>query len=196
MRGEAYGTIGTPNFFEEFQSGNIYLANKTVMKNVRINYDCFNNRVLYNKGEVDYILNARLIDYLEFPRIKDTSIVFKQVFVKEKKKTLFMKLLYRNESSLYKHYYKTFQEADYTEAYSQDRRYNEYIVNHDWYIELKDGDLIRFRPSKKAILKIMDTHEDEMGKFLKKEKPDLKTEEGLVRLIKYYDELLDLQEKK
>ena len=195
MTGEAYGTIGTPNFFEEFKTGNIYLSNKTVMKNVLINYDCFNDRVLFNRGEIDYVLNKRLIDFLEFPVNMDNSIVFKQVFVEEKKTTLFMKVVYQKESILYKHYYKTFQEADYTGAYNQDRRYNEYIDNHAWYIEIEDGELTRIRPTKKVLLQIMKSHKGEMEKFLKKENPDLKTEEGLYLVMEYYDELLTRREK-
>ncbi len=194
MKGEAYGTIGTPNFFDEFKHGNIYLANKTVMKNVPLNYDCFKDQVLFNKGEVDYILNKRLIDYLEFPGKADSPIVLKQVFVAEKKTTLFMKVVYDENTSLYRHYYKTFQEADYTGAYNQDKRYDEYISNHAWYMENEDGELTRFRPVKKAILQIMKSHKEEMEKFLKREKPDLKTEEGLYLTVKYYDELLSVKE--
>ncbi len=189
-KGAAYGTIGTPYFFEEFQTGNIYLANKTVYNNIPINYDCYNEQVHFSKGEMKYILNKKMIDYLEFPGNKNNAIVFKQVFVKEKAKTLFMKLLYEKKSSLYKYVYKSFQEADYTGAYSQDKRYDEYIENHAWYIDLGDNELQRFRSKKNVILKLMDPYSKEIEKFLKKEKPDLKTEEGLVLVVEYYDELL------
>lgn len=187
MTGEAYGTIGTPNVFEEFRSGHIYFSNKSLAKNLPINYDCFNDRVLLSKGEVDYILDKRMIDYLEFPEEEGKSIVFKQVFAMDLKKPVFMKLLYSGESKLYKHIYKSFQEADYTGPYSQDKRYDEYINNYAWYIELPGSDLQRFRPKKKSILQLMDSHSTEIEKFLKKEKPDLKTEEGITKLVEYYD---------
>jgi hypothetical protein len=188
--GEAYGTLGTPNVFKEFKSGNIYFTNKSVASNLTINYDCFRDRVLYNKGEVNYILNSRTIDYLQFNISKDSSVLFRQVFIPEKKKTVFMRILYNGETTLYKHYYKTYQEADYTGPYSQDRRYNEFIDGEHFYIGLPGKDPVRLKPKKKSVLEILEAAGTDIEKYLKKEKPDLKTDMDLIRLVQYYDGII------
>lgn len=189
MGGEAYGTVGTPNVYKKFQKGDVYFSDKTVIRNRMINYDCYHDRVLLNSGELDYVIQARHIDYLLFHVREDTTDLFKQVFLLDKKKTVFMKVLYSGESTLYKYYYKTFQEADYTGPYSQDRRYDEYRDEHDWYIRLPGEEIQKLRPKRKAILQIMNAESDKIESYLKGNKPDLKSDANLIRLVKYFDSL-------
>lgn len=189
MRGESYGTLGTPYVFPEFMNGDIYFSDKTVIRNASLNYDCYNNQVLIKRGEEYFMLNNHLIEFIEFRVREDSTVLFKPVFLLEKKQTLFLKVLYAQQSTLYKHYYKDFQKADYTGAYSQDRRYDEYIDNHAWYIQLNGGEIQQLKPRKKEILQIMEPEKEAIEKFLKKEKPDLKSDQDLVRLVKLYDEL-------
>jgi hypothetical protein len=188
--GEAYGTIGTPYVFDEFMKGNIYFTNMSVARKVSINYDCFQNRSLIEKGEVDYILDNRTIDFLEFQISEDSSVLFKQVFIKELRKAVFMQILYSGESTLFKHHYKTFQEADYTGPYNPDRRYNEYIDNQAFYMSTGNQEPVRLRPRKKSIIQLMGPVGKEMEKFMKEEKPDLKSDRDLIRLMRHYDELM------
>jgi hypothetical protein len=193
MTGESYGTIGTPYVYPEFKKGNIYFTDMTAILNAPINYDCYNNLMLISRGETHYILNNHLIDFIEFKIREDSTVRFKQVFLVDKKKTVFMKVLYSKESTLYKYFHKSFQKADYTGAYSQDRRYDEYIDNHAWYIQLSGEEIQRLKPKKKAILQVLEPEKEEIGKFLKKEKLDLKSDQDLVRLVKLYDELQKTQ---
>lgn len=188
-RGDSYGTIGTPYVYQEFKKGNIYFTDMTAILDAPINYDCYNNQMLINHGETNYILNNYLIDFIEFKIREDSTVRFRQVFLVDKKKTVFMKVLYSKESTLYKYFYKSFQKADYTGAYSQDRRYDEYIDNHAWYIQLNGEEIQSLKPKKKAILQVLEPEKEEIEKFLKKEKPDLKSDQDLVRLVELYDEL-------
>jgi hypothetical protein len=45
------------------------------------------------------------------------------------------------------------------------------------------------KPKKKSALEIMEDKSDDLEKYIKKEKPDLKTDDGLVQLIRFYDSL-------
>jgi hypothetical protein len=189
LRGEAYGTKGSPNVFSDFLKGDIYFSNRTVARNAMINYDCYNDRVLIRRGENEYLLDNRKIDRLVFNTGQDTTALFRQVFLEDKKKTVFMRLLYQNKSSLYKHHYKTFLEADYTGPYSADRRYDEYSDEHAWYIEPAGREPRKLRPKKKALIQIMESHGREIEEFIKREKPDLKSDRDLIRLVEYYDSL-------
>lgn len=185
----AYGITGTPYVFEDFKQGNIFYANKLRINGKLLNYDCYNDRWEYSADNSVYLLNSSQIDYFEIFAGQDTTMLFKQVFVEKLKKQVFLQVLYNKNSILYKRYFKEFREADYGGAYSQDRRYDEYHDRHSYYLQTADNELQLLKPKKNFALEIMEDKSDELEKYIKKEKPDLKTEDGLVQLIRFYDSL-------
>ncbi len=185
----AYGTTGTPYVFEDFKQGNIFYTNKMRVDGKLLNYDCYNDRWEFSAGNSIYLLNSSQIDYFEIFPGQDRIILFKQVFVEKLKKQVSLQVLYNENSILYKRYYKEFREADYGGAYSQDRRYNEYHDRESYYLKTGDNELQVLRSSKKSALEIMEDQREEVEKYIKKEKPNLKTEAGLVQLIRFYDSL-------
>ena len=105
------------------------------------------------------------------------------------KKRVFLRVLYNENSILYKRYSKDFKEADYGGAYSQDRRYDEYHDRHAYYLKTGDRELQVLKPRKKSLLELLGDKNGEIEKYLKQEKPDLKTDEGLVQVILFYDSI-------
>jgi hypothetical protein len=154
-----------------------------------LNYDCYNNRWEFSAGNSIYLLNSSQIDYFEIFPGQDRIILFKQVFVEKLKKQVSLQVLYNENSILYKRHFREFREADYGGAYSQDRRYNEYHDRESYYLKTGDNELQVLRSSKKSALEIMEDQREEVEKYIKKEKPNLKTEAGLVQLIRFYDSL-------
>jgi hypothetical protein len=185
----AYGIIGTPYVFEDFKLGNIYYSNKLRIDGKLLNYDCYNDRWEYSAGNSVYLLNSSKIDYFEIFPGQDRTMLFKQVFVVKLKKLVFLQVLHNENSILYKRYFKEFKEADFGGAYSQDRRYDEYHDRHSYYLKTADNELQLLKPRKKSALEIMKDKSDELEKYFKKEKPDLKTDDGLIQLIRFYDSL-------
>jgi hypothetical protein len=185
----AYGTIGTPYIFEDFKKGNIFYANKLRVDGKLLNYDCYNDRWEYSAGNSVYLLNSNQIDYFEIFPGQDRTMLFKQVFVEKLKKLVFLQVLYNENSILYKRYFKEFKEADYGGAYSQDRRYDEYHDRHSYYFKTADNDVQLLKPKKKSVLEVLEDRSAELEKYIKQEKPDLKTDDGLVQLILFYDGL-------
>ena len=190
LEGRSYGTEGTPYVLKDFTKGDIFFSDKTAARNKLINYDCYNNRVLFKQDEVNYIVDSRKIDYIKFYPTGHSTVLFKKVFLMEQRKIVLMKILYHKESTLYRYYYKTFREADYTGAYSQDKRYDEFIDEHQWYIEPGGAEIRRLRPKKKSILEAFKAYRNDIEQYLKNEKPDLKSDRDLIRLVEYYDNLL------
>ena len=189
MSGRAYGTNGNPYVFEEFTPGTVYFSNKMKSPIWQINYNCYTNEILYSDGTNEYLLDSRKIDFLEFEPYENTSVIFRQVFLEDKKMSQFLQVLYHGQSVLYKRHYREYLEADYGGAYSADRRYNEYKDLYDYYISFDNIEAVSFKPNKKNLLNIMHLHEQEIESFLKTEKIDLKSDEGLARVVKYYDSL-------
>lgn len=185
----AYGISGTPYVYDDFIKGNIFYANRLRVNGKLLNYDCYNDRWEYSAGNSVYLLNSRQIDYFEIFPGQDMTVLFKQVFIEKLKKQVFLQILYNDNSTLYKRYFKEFREADYGGAYSQDRRYDEYHDRQSYYLKTADNDLQMLKPKKNSVLEIMEDKREELEKYIKKENPDLKTEVGLVQLIRFYDSL-------
>jgi len=185
----AYGTTGSPYVFEEFKKGNIFYANKLRVNGKLLNYDCYNDRWEHSAGNSIYLLNSSQIDYFEIFTGPDSSMLFKQIFVEKLKKKIFLQVLYNENSLLYKRHFREFREADYGGAYSQDRRYDEYHDRHSYYLRTADNELTMFKPKKNSLLEILEDKRTELEKYIKKEKPDLKTDVGLAQLIRFYDSL-------
>jgi len=185
----AYGTTGSPYVFEDFKRGNIFYANKLRVDGKLLNYDCYNDRWEYSSDNAVYLLNSSQIDYFEILPGQDSPMLFKQVFLEKLKKHVFLQVLYNENSILYKRYFKEFREADYGGAYSQDRRYDEYHDRQAYYLQTAENELQMLKPKKKSLLDIMKDKGEELEKYMKKENPDLKTDDGLVQLIRFYDSL-------
>ena len=182
-------TIGNPYVFEDFLNGYIYFSDKTRSTERMINYNCYDNEVLYLDGENMYLLDVALIDSLEFRMDENTSLIFRKVELDGNGRPVFLNILYDGESALYKRYYKEFRESDAGKAYGGGQRYDEYIDRSDYYISLGGEDIQPLSPRKNAVLKMMGASAEEMESFLKNEKINLKSDDDLVRMMGYYDSL-------
>jgi hypothetical protein len=189
LNDRAENTIGSPFVFEEFMTGYVYFSDNTRSTERMINYNCHDNQVLYQEGENTYMLNARMIDSLEFRIDENTSWIFRKVTLKDDGDPLFMNVLYRDHSILYKRHDKEFREADIGQAYGSGQRNDEYIDRHDYYFAVEGSDVQHLRPRKRNVLEIMEAHGEEIEDFLKKDKINLRSEDDLIRLVRYYDSL-------
>jgi hypothetical protein len=189
--GAAYGIKGSPNVYEDFVPGIIYFSKKVKSGTQMMNYNCFTNTVFLENGAETVQISSKVIDYLEFKPDENTSQIFRQVFMEDQQMSQFLQILYNEKSILYKRHYRDFMEADYSGAFSSEQRYDEYKNRYDYYISLNGSDLQLFKPKKKQILEIMENKSDDIEKFMKSSKIDLKSEIDLANLVKYYDSLSD-----
>jgi len=89
---------------------------------------------------------------------------------------------------VYKRYRKEFVRANYEGGYSADRKYDEFADKSDLYFSMQnDEKLYKVKKSKKQMLEAFPGLEDEISSYIKAEKLNLKVEEDLVKLLKYYD---------
>jgi len=182
------GIRGTPNIFEDFHKGNLYFTNKTSMVGIMINYDCYNDHILYSDKDHIYIINGNNIDFFTIERNEGSdNLLFKQVFLESEKKRIFLQIIYDDRSTLFKRHKKNFIEADYTGPYNADRRYDEYKDDQDYYIKLTDGKIRQIKSRKKYIKEIFGNKATMILEYIKEENIDLKDEHDLIRLAEYYD---------
>jgi len=187
----AFGNAkGTPLIFEEFHTGNFYFNNKTYLENLKLNYNCYTDELLYFNENQTWIANTQDIDFFAIAgNNEDSILVFKQVFLLAEKGRVFMQVLYQGESTLFKRYRKHFLEADFYKPYGQGRQVDEYKDYFEYYVKPAGGDISLLKPVKKSVLNIFNDKSDLIGNYIKKEKINLKDETDLIRLVKYYDSL-------
>jgi len=102
----------------------------------RMNYNCYTTQVHFYDDSRVLVLNSKEIDYLEFMTGENSTSIFKQIFLEDKKMNFFMKVLYNRHSILYKRYFKEYNRAYNIGTYSSGRDYNEYVDRYEYYITL------------------------------------------------------------
>jgi hypothetical protein len=184
------GAKGTPLLYEKFHTGNFYYNNKTYLENLKLNYNCYTDELLFFNENQTWIANTQDIDYFAITgNDNDTILLFKQVFLLAEKGRVFMQVLYQGESTFFKRYRKQFLEADFYKPYGQGRQVDEYNDYSEYYVKADGRDVSLLKPKKSSVLEIFNDKSDLIGNYIKKEKINLKDEADLIRLVKYYDSL-------
>jgi hypothetical protein len=78
--------------------------------------------------------------------------------------------------------------ANFNVAINVGTKDDELIKKMDWYVG-RGKQATKFSPGKKAILELMSDKKEQMEAFLKNEKPDLKSRQGLLAVFAYYNKL-------
>ncbi len=189
----AYGIQGSRFVFEEFLPSNVYFSNKTIAPDKLMNYDCYMDQVVYSDSTGKYVLAGFNIDYIEFVPSEDSIVFFKKVILPEEKDIVFMRILYEGRSSLYKRYVKKLVVKDEQPTFNWDDKYaNEFIIRTTYYIRLPGREELVQVPSRKnSLVKMMSPLEQSVKSYLKTERLNIKKEGDLIKLLEYYDKLLE-----
>jgi hypothetical protein len=185
------GVKGTPFVFDEFRPGEVYLKTKNKVVVQDLNYDCFKNEIVYRDPatKVIRVINRYQVDFFII-RNGDRVMTFVPIKLEGEAETIFAEVLYNLGSIVYKVYGKDWIKANYEGGYGPDRRYDEFKDKYDLYFMIKrEYILYKARKSKKQLVAAFPDHEKEISSFIKANKLNLKEDESLVSLLKYYDSL-------
>ncbi len=185
------GTKGTPYVFEAWSQGEIFLKSKKKVLVKELNYNCYDNELVYldPATKVVRLINRFTVDLFYLLNGSDT-LLFVPIEPDNDGEFLFAQVLYQGGSNVYKRYQKEFVRANYEGGYSADRKYDEFADKSELYFSKQnDEKFYRVRKSKKQILEAFPGDEDAISSYIKAEKLDLKKEEDVVKLLKYYDSL-------
>jgi hypothetical protein len=185
------GTKGTPYVFETWFPGEIFLKSKSKVHIKEMNYNCYDNELVYldPATKVTRLINRFTVDLFYIMNGSDT-LLFAPIIPENDEEFLFAQVLYNGGSIVYKRYKKEFVKANYEGGYSADRKYDEFADKSDLYISRQnDEKFYKVKKSKKQILEAFPGTEDEISSYIKAEKLDLKDEEDVIKLLKYYDSL-------
>jgi hypothetical protein len=185
------GVKGTPYVFEDFRQGEVFLKSKNKVAVSNLNYNCFENEIVYMEpaSSVIRIMNKLLVDLFTISD-GDEVLTFVPIRLDGDAEAIFAEVLYNKGSLVYKVYKKEWVKANYEGGYSADRRYDEFVDKYDLYF-LKKGDHILYKAknSKKQLIAAFPEKDNEISSFIKSNNLDLKEDQSLVKLMEFYDSL-------
>ena len=183
-------TKGSPYLFDDYRKGDIYFSNQSKALDLLIKFNCYTEQLFYLYEGKEYYFSSDQLDIFFIRSQTDSTVhAFKNIFVKSRKKRLFFEVLYEGSVFLLKRYDKEFIEADYTQAYNAGRTYHEYLDKNKYYIQSDEGDIIRFRPGNKQVIKLLKDRSEELEDHIRRKNLDAGNEKELIELFSYYDSL-------
>ncbi|MBN2697693.1 MAG: hypothetical protein JXR52_02620 [Bacteroidales bacterium] len=184
------GVKGTPFIFEEWHPGEVYLSDKKKVFFNDINYNAFENEIVYmevgsNRARV---MNKYIVDL--FRLFGKDTLTFVPLQLPGGKDKIFANVLYNRNSVVYKVFKKEFIKANYEGGYSADRRYDEFVDKVDLFFRKYDDDILyKVRRSKKYMISAFPEQSREITKFIKSNNLKFKDEQDIVALMGYFDGL-------
>ncbi len=180
---------GNPYFGEDFKKGTIYLTNGEVIKNLKINYNKFEERFEYlGKSDQRFaISNHKVLDKVEFDG-KTFEYVEKITSDGKDFTKGYLIVLEKGKYSLYKREYTIFKEAEETMGYYQPEPARFVHKPEKYYLKTPNrssADYIdTFR--KRKFLKVhFPKNRKKLMDYIKEKNINLRNEEELVQFIKY-----------
>ena len=185
------GVKGSPYVFDEFRQGEVFLKTKSKVAIQEMNYNCFENELVYKDPATNatMLMNKFQVDFFTI-HVGEEVLTFMPVKLEEDAEPIFAEVLYNQGSMVYKVNRKDWIKANYEDVYSANRKYDEFVDKYDLFF-LKKGDnvLYQAKKSKKQMIAAFPDHEKEISSFIKSNKLNLKDDESLVSLLRYYDSL-------
>ena len=185
------GVKGTPYIFEEWYPGEIFLSSRQKVAIGQMNYNCFENEIVYKEpgSDVVRVMNRYKVDLFQVNQGGE-KLNFVPLKLKENEEAIFVQVLYDQASRVYKFYQKEFLKANYEGGYSADRKYDEFVDKYDLLL-MKEGEstIYKLKNSKKYVISLFPEKEKEISSYIKQNNLDLKDAESIVKLMAYYDSL-------
>ena len=184
------GVKGTPFIFPDWHQGEVYLADKKKVFFNDMNYNSFENSIVYMEvgSNRALVLNKYSVDF--FRIFAEDTLTFVPLQLSGESETIFAQVLYNRSSFIYKIYKKEFLAANYEGGYSADRKYDEFVDKYDLVFRKQNEDILyKVKNSKKYMVEAFEDQSDKISDFINKNKLKFKDDQDMVRLMEYYDSL-------
>jgi len=181
---------GSPYMDNEFQLGKVYNRLTKNVSNFLLRYNIYNDEIQIKVGDNnDSRVLLKSKDY--FVILNNSKIFYEKYQIKNNIETGYFILKYTGKSfSLFEKKNKTFQASKPSKDSFHISTPAKFKDNTTSYIKSTKDEVLRpVSSSKKAILDNFPTHKKELKIYLKSENINLKDENDLKKLIKYYDSL-------
>lgn len=185
------GIQGTPFLFEDWRMGSIkFVKQDTFGTPVKLNVDLITQvvAVLLRDGSVGE-MSATYIRELKVsnPAAKSSKhfLVAREGDIEgiRSVRLKFYEILHKGEFTFLKLVEKKFKKADFQGAYSADRRYDEFLTQESYWLQIPGKSFEKVNLKRKDIEKALTGYEDRISGIAKKNKLSLNQEEDIARLL-------------
>lgn len=185
--GDEKNFVGDRFFNSNWLPGSLETFDGKMIRNIDLKYDV--------------VLDQLILKNKTTPLVVKTSSVGKFILNHDGEKLLFevlvigdqisyYQVLHRKESQLLvKHSTKIVKRDAGTQAYGSGVAYDKYVPSKEYYASKGDNPPVPLKISKKSIAGFLSDHDAEVIKFIKSNKVDLKSDEGVASIFNYYDQL-------
>ncbi len=187
------GLKGTYYLIPTWLEGDLYGDKGTlVASHVPIKYDAFNKEVIRKKGEKDSIAVYPSIFILydngyAYKFVHRTDLV---TVTGKKIPNTYLQILLDNKIVFYKNRIKSILRADYKGAYSDNRTYDSFEDNAQYFLARENGDIEEVKLTKKSLLQAFEPKKEQIENYIKTNNLDLKKESDTLKLVAFYSSLL------
>ncbi len=180
------GIKGTPFLHENWQKGTIELTtNQPAIKDIAIRFDAhFHQFQIKMSSGIKLFLKPAFIDQVTIEN-EGTYLPVKAHKLGKDGEVRYTYSLFQNaDIQLLKMPYKRFIKADYQQAYSVDRRYDEFAdVSYEYFLRFKN-DYQKFKPKKKSFLKVLPAEmRTKIERYAKSKKLSMDSESEILEVL-------------
>ncbi|MEX0995724.1 MAG: hypothetical protein WDZ45_01595 [Flavobacteriaceae bacterium] len=184
--------VGSPYDIVNFQPGNIYKNDKIVASKIPMRYNIFSDEIEINTSQVSQKENINNLSKSPdiFVSIANEVYVFVENFANKEESGYFKVIVEGNHFDLYKKSTVTYIKKRFAETnYQQDQpaRFNR---EDTFFLINKQGKFFEIPTKKRSFLTIFKEHNKEINSFIKDNKLDIKDENHLAKIIKYFNTLI------
>lgn len=181
---------GSPYARKEFLEGSIFEGDVLLQKNVFLRYNIFSDEIEIktSMNESNYNALVKRSGML----VKIFNDVYTLIpFEGSDEKGQYFKVLTTGEHfSLYKKTTAKFTQRTFAKtSYDRDQP-AKFIQTDSYFLATKEGNFIEMPESKSKVLKLMKNKGAEIKAFIKSNRTNFKDENDLIKLVKYYNNLL------
>lgn len=181
---------GSPYDNEEFIRGSIYQGENLLENNVFLRYNIFSNEIEIKQSENQNDYNALIKNSEMIIKIGSDVYVLVPFEGVDEKGAYFKILSSGSHLDLYKRSEVSYSPRTFPKT-SYDREQPAKFTRTDtYYFMLKDGNFVVMPTKKAKLLKLMEPNDPEIKKFMKENRINLKNENHLIKLVKFYNSLL------
>lgn len=183
---EPDGFVGDIYFGGDWLSGSITTRDGLKLENTMIRYNLFTNQIVAQLNRVSFVLKPNSV--VAFTLIHESNaLLFKSDSIDGFPN--YLQLLYDGQTKLFsKHSVKKIEKDAGTQAYGSGVAYDKYVKSQEYYAKV-DNELISLKPTRKSIYEVFSSRQNELKAMMKETKPQLKTDQGLIAVFEYYDQL-------
>lgn len=174
------GVRGTPNVETEFQKGEVVFKTGKVFDIDFLNYNAFENQLLYKKDVNSPIL---LITNDMVSEFSIGNRKFISIESSESNNELFYEQMWSNkELFLLRLNVKKLEKADYQGAYSANKKFDEFYDKNEYYL-FSNNELTSIKLNKKSVTQSFGSFFPGLEDYIKKNKVDVKNVDELVVML-------------